>query len=200
MISIYTGTPGSGKSYHVALRVWRALRSRRIKLIVSNVDFSIPEKYREKLIVIDNFHMTKQRLENIISERMQDGDKIREGQFLLVLDEAQLLFNARAWQATDSKGWIEFFTQHRKMGYDVLLVSQSDGMIDKQIRSLIEYEVLHRKVVRFGLIGIFFKIFFGDFIAISCWYGVRQKVDTEFLRYRRKIGKLYNTYQIWHKT
>ena len=37
-----------------------------------------------------------------------------------------------------------FFSQHRKLGYRVILVAQFSEMIDKQIRALIEYEYIHR--------------------------------------------------------
>ena len=36
-----------------------------------------------------------------------------------------------------------FFSQHRKLGFNIILITQSDRMLDKQIRSLVEDEVKH---------------------------------------------------------
>ena len=83
-----------------------------------------------------------------------DG-RMKEGSGRLYLDEAQLLFNSRTWQK--NKGFIEFFTQHRKLGWDVYLIAHSADMIDAQIRFLIEYEARLRnmhKVKVFGLIPV----------------------------------------------
>ena len=38
------------------------------------------------------------------------------------------------------------FSQHRKLGYRVILIAQFDRMLDRQIRSVLEYEYIHRKV------------------------------------------------------
>ena len=76
-----------------------------------------------------------------------------EDQILLVIDESQLIFNARDWQKAGREKWLSFFSQHRKYGYHIILVAQFDRMIDRQIRSLIEYEYVHRKVGNYGIKG-----------------------------------------------
>lgn len=68
----------------------------------------------------------------------------REGKGLLILDEAQLLFNSRQWN--NNKQWIEFFTQHRKLGWDVILIAHHIQMIDKQVRPLVEIETRFRNL------------------------------------------------------
>lgn len=95
-----------------------------------------------------------------LSEKLKTcplGDKFksrREGRGLLILDEAQLVFNSRSWG--DNRKWIEFFTQHRKFGWDVILVAHHIQMIDKQIRPLIDLETRFRnlKKVRWPIIGL----------------------------------------------
>lgn len=81
-------------------------------------------------------------------------NKYQEGQGLLILDECQLIFNSRKWQKNDS--WVEFFTQTRKMGWDVLLVAHDIKMIDSQIQPLIEFEARFRNLqkVRLPIIGL----------------------------------------------
>jgi hypothetical protein len=125
------------------------------------------------------------------------GDrKIKEEEIFLIIDEAQLLFNAREWQAVNASGWISFFTQHRKYGYHVILIAQFDRMIDRQIRSLIEYEFIHRKVSNFGWFGkIMSSIALGKlFVSVQMWYPLKEKVGSEFFVARPGLYRLYDTY------
>lgn len=80
--------------------------------------------------------------------------KYQEGQGLLLLDECQLIFNSRKYEKNFK--WIEFFTQHRKLGWDVILIAHDIEMIDKQIRPLCEYESRFRNLqkVRVPLLGL----------------------------------------------
>ncbi|MCE1226209.1 MAG: hypothetical protein LWW87_06945 [Geobacteraceae bacterium] len=80
--------------------------------------------------------------------------KYQEGQGLLILDECQLIFNSRKWEK--NMDWIEFFTQSRKLGWDVLLVAHTVDMVDSQIRPLIEFEARFRNLqrVRIPIIGL----------------------------------------------
>ena len=105
------------------------------------------------------------------------GRRVREGEILLVIDEAQLLFNSREWVKSDRAEWCSFFTQHRKLGYEVVLVAQFDRMLDRQIRSLIEYEWIHRKVSNFGNKGKIMSLFCGGrlFVAVKVWYPLKEK-------------------------
>ena len=125
------------------------------------------------------------------------GKHIREDYILLVLDEAQLLFNARQWQKNDQQGWISFYTQHRKFGFRVILVAQFDRMLDRQIRSLIEYEYIHRKVSNFGIYGKIFSAFaLGKlFVAVEMWYPLKERVGSDFFIARPGLYRLYDTYK-----
>lgn len=80
--------------------------------------------------------------------------KYQEGQGLLILDECQLIFNSRKWEK--NMDWIEFFTQSRKLGWDVLLVAHTLDMVDSQIRPLIEFEARFRNLqkVRIPIVGL----------------------------------------------
>ncbi|MRR55326.1 MAG: hypothetical protein EG822_12600 [Deltaproteobacteria bacterium] len=80
--------------------------------------------------------------------------KYCEGSGLLILDEAQLIFNARKWDK--NMDWIEFFTQHRKLGWNVMMIAHTIEMIDAQIRPLAEFESRFRNMqkLRFPVIGL----------------------------------------------
>ena len=134
MITLYSGTPGSGKSLHCArtIKNW----SRLGYPVIGNFPVDLSMHKRADFTYCPNDKMTPDFLINYSRQRF--GSKApKEGSILLVIDECQLLFNAREWQQNGRDKWLSFFTQHRKLGYDIILIAQFDRMIDRQIRSLI---------------------------------------------------------------
>lgn len=95
--------------------------------------------------------------------------------------------------------WATFFTQHRKYGYNIILITQFDRLIDRQIRGVVEYEVIHRKVSNFKTIGFFLGLLFRGnvFIAVRRWYCIKEKIDSEFFVLRKKYASLYDSYKIF---
>ena len=75
-------------------------------------------------------------------------------------------------------------------------------MIDRQIRSLIEYEVIHRKVKNFGFWGGLLNLlaFGGLFIAVTNWYPLKERVGIDFFKARKKYFRLYDTYATFNKS
>lgn len=71
----------------------------------------------------------------------------------------------------------------------MVLVAQFDRMLDRQIRSLIEYEWIHRKVSNFGIQGKLISAFCGGklFVAVKVWYPMKEKVGSEFYMYRKNM-------------
>lgn len=96
--------------------------------------------------------------------------KGREGVGRLYLDEAQLLFNSRSW--AENMGFIEFFTQHRKLGWDVYLITHTLDMIDKQIRGLVELETRLRNLQKVKLLGLIPMAYKPTFVAITRYAGI----------------------------
>jgi zona occludens toxin (predicted ATPase) len=115
---------------------------------------------------------------------------------VLYIDEAQLLFNSREWQSKERHEWLTFFTQHRHFGYDIILVAQFDRMLDRQIRGLIEYDYVHRKINRAGRFGAFLGFMTGGnlFVMIKNWYPISEKVSSEFFLGNKKLYDLYDSY------
>lgn len=195
MIYLYSGTPGSGKSLDTARVIYHTLV--RNRPVICNFEINTDYvKHSDKFYFLSNTDLTPSKL--IEFSREYFGDKpTREGQILLVIDECQLLFNARDWQQSGRQEWLSFYTQHRKYGYDIILVAQFDRMIDRQIRSLIEYEIVHRKVSNFGAKGILLTALMGGrklFVRVKVWYPMKEKTGSNFFHAQRKYYRLYNTY------
>jgi zona occludens toxin (predicted ATPase) len=209
MIWLYTGTPGSGKSLHVAKDIYTKLLKEDwvFANFEINLDYFIPKKRRNPkntmkgvFIERDNFKLNSKWFMDFAQSYFKRDKKgrIKEGQALLVIDECQLMFNSRDWNNTGRYEWISFFTQHRKFGYNILLVTQYDRLIDRQMRSLVEYEVKHRKLSNFKMFGKIVAFVMGGnaFMSITYWYGVKEKISAELFS-GKKYYNFYDSYRIF---
>lgn len=199
MIYLYSGTPGSGKSLHQADDIFWCLKFNKPVIANYNINTDLFKK-KVPFIYIPNNELKPEKLVEISQEYFKNH-KFKEGAIKLYIDECQILFNAREWNITGRDDWLVFFTQHRKYGYDIYLIAQFDRMIDRQIRSLIEYEVIHRKVKNFGFWGGLLNLIAGGglFIAITMWYPLKEKVGSDFFKYHSKYSRLYDTYATFNK-
>ncbi len=192
MIYFYSGTPGSGKSLHVARDIYNRLNyNKRNPWVIAN--FMINEKMIKNKNAVFTYKDNSELTVKFLLQYALKNHKIgRENQTLIVVDECSVIWNSRAWMTDkDRMEWLKFFVQHRKLGYNFILISQNDRQIDRQIRALIEYEVTHRKVNNFKIGKL---LPWSTFIAITRWYGVKEKLNTEFFIYSRKWGRFYDSY------
>lgn len=201
MIELYSGTPGSGKSLHVAKIIRERLRMYNC-VIIGNfyVNQNTVKKRKGTYIYVDNSRLEPERLVKFaIRYARHKGRRLKEDELYLFIDEAQLLFNSRDWQLIKTSGWVSFYSQHRKLGFYIGLIAQFDRMLDRQIRSLVENEIKHRKVSRAGLFGKILGFFTGDnlFIYIKIWYPMKQKVYSEFFLGTKKVYDLYDSYGLF---
>ena len=200
MIWLYSGTPGSGKSYHAVADAVKKLGQRSKNRVIANFPLQ-GKRITARFEYWDNSEITISRLMEYARKYHKVG---LEGQCLLIIDEAQCIFNSRDWngkgiihgalkRTPDTRmDWIKFLSQHRKFGFNIILVAQSDKMLDKQIRSLIEYDVKHVKVNN----GFFFFVPTG-FLAIEKWYGQRVVLGRQIIWYRKRIAALYDSYALF---
>lgn len=196
MIYLYSGTPGSGKSLHQAEDIYWILHNG--KPVLANFEINtdvIKTRHLGEFYYINNEILRPELLIKYSQIYFRDH-KFKEGAIRLFIDECQIIFNARDWNIKGRKEWLSFFTQHRKYGYDIYLVAQFDRMIDKQIRSLIEYEVIHRKVKNFGKWGTFFNLVAGGnlFVAVTVWYPMKERVSSQWYKGKKRYFQIYNTY------
>lgn len=196
MIYLYSGTPGSGKSLHSIKDI--VFKLKRGGNVICNFPVAVNKikpvrnsklgdfVYKDNRDLTTNF-LYKYALDNHV--------KGKEAQTLLVIDEAQALFNPRDFRDVNRKDYNQFFSLHRHLGYNVILITQNDRLLDRQIRCLIEYEVKHRKINNFKTIGMLLP--FKTFACVSYWYGVRERLGVEFFRYRKSLSDLYDSYALF---
>lgn len=201
LIYCYTGTPGSGKSYDATALIYNKIYRPKPKMVIANYNLNIDEKHSKYFRYIPNNELTPDLLSEISNEYFSTHD-FKESSLILVLDEAQLVFNSRLWAERSRMGFLEFMSQSRHMGYDVILIAQSDKMIDRQFRALIEYEVKHRKLANFGFVGrLLSLVAFGQvYAAVTYYYGLTERLGVRFFTTRKKIFRLYDSYVMFRRT
>lgn len=192
MIWLYSGTPGSGKSFHALRDILQKVKQRKNNTVIANFPVDCG-KYQDNFLYLDNSEITVDFLINYAVKNHKIGI---ENQTLVVIDEAGVKFNCRdGLQGSASKirmEWLKFFSQHRKLGYNFILVAQSDRQLDKQIRLNIEYDVIHKKINNF-----FFFLPTTVFLAVNRWYGQKMKVGHEVIFFSKKIAAKYDSYKMF---
>lgn len=210
MIYFYSGTPGSGKSLQVAKDIVNKLTIKK-QNVIANIRINTDEVRRASLFrpkkkkmgrfyYLGNQYFTPDFFYKYAAKFHKKG---QEGQTLIVIDEAQMLFSSTvmkiqmAYDRTYRYKWLEFFTQHRHLGFNIIIVSQFDKLIDPQIRCLFEFNVIHRKVNNFkiGWVLSIFKI--SLFCAVHYWYGVRERMCCQFYTYSKKYSRIYDSYKLF---
>ncbi len=192
MISLYQGTPGSGKSAVAVVDMLEFLQfggvvacnfdlvpgwHYKLADLCPKVKWGLADReakafsYFNRAFKIGT-HDTVFELSKRLVGLVKPGRKgrIPEGSGRLYIDEGQLLFNSRDWQK--NMGYIEFLTQHRKLGWDVIIIAHSEDMIDKQIRGLLEYEVRLRNLNKVKPFGLFPICPHPAFLCIARYAGV----------------------------
>lgn len=206
MIYMYSGTPGSGKSYHMAKDICMYYRKGRNIFcnFEVNIDYlkKLYPRSKAQVFMLDNrdllypFGLTGFSSNYHVVTR--DG-RVKEKQSILFIDECNNNFDSRTWNERGRKDWIKWFKEHRKDGFHVILCTQSIDDIDKKIRKLIEIECSHFKVNNFKVFGKILGLLCGGnlFVQRNQWYSKSRnkagKIGTDFLRGRKKYYMIFNT-------
>lgn len=198
MVLLYSGTPGSGKSLHMAERIFTYLWLG--KPVIGNFLFNdeMVKWKKSNYVYMPNWELTPQKLIDFSIEYAKEHGRPKEGTIKVFIDEAQLIFNSRDYGSPDRKAWLQFFTLHRHYGIDIILACQFDRMLDRQIRCLIEYEYIHRKVSNFGWKGKILNFLMGGkmFACSKRWYPLKEPIGGEFFRFKKKYSKCYDTFDL----
>jgi len=138
----------------VGAEVARALQAPLDVLIVRKIghprhrEFAVGALAEGDVILLDEEDLPKfftfrgdgVRLESVSNVEWKQGrrpdfTRVKDSGVLYVLDEVHIAFNSRAWAETGAEV-LYYLSQHRKLGDDVVCITQSVGNVDKQFRSV----------------------------------------------------------------
>ena len=195
MIRLFTGTPSSGKSFNAVKYILWNLKFK--KPVIANFALKFTEKeikkgYAKNFYFVPNNQYT---IEMLILFALDHNfiETKKENQCLVVFDEAGGKFNPKA-EKKEIVEWIDFFSQHAKIGFDIILIAQSKAMMDRQIQKFIEYEHVHRKLNRYG---IFVILPFPVFVSVEMWMQMAERISAEFFLYSKKVSDHYDRYKMF---
>lgn len=221
MIEILQGSPGSGKS---SLAVTRAALhllnggwvATNFSLTPDWLDLLCSYSFRYRFGLLDRESYRESLAarcwrigspDSVIQlgkiMRSSIKGRIREGTGLLILDEAQFLFNSRDSMKGLNRHYIEFFTQHRKLGWDVLMIAHTRDMIDKQIRGLAELETRLRNIqkIKVGPIRFHWFVRVPTFLVITRYAGISAGAGEIYSRtlvpINKRFASMYDTFEVF---
>jgi zona occludens toxin (predicted ATPase) len=198
-ITMYSGTPGSGKSLHLASEIWENVRKFDHKMIMN---FPIDEKklanrkvseqhVRDLCHFVSTSDLSPKYLRKYCRKHLS---RKKEHQCTVIIDECGILFNKRIKDKLRME-WIELFTKHRKLGFDFILVTQSTKYIDDQILGCLETEVVHRDMKHYKIWGWILSFMVGGLFSwVEVWYVAKLKCRGSWFRYNAKKAAIYDTF------
>lgn len=191
MITVYSGTPGAGKSYSAVKTIIDNLRLGRT--IYTNVEgLDIPECKRmiQTVTGLDDYEIGT-RLNFMSYHHVPEFWKHVKGGALIVLDELQKVFSNREWQTEKNKEFSSWASTHRHHGFDLIIITQSVERIDAAVRALVEWTYVFRKV---NFFGSFVKNSFLCYSYAGDDCGGKPVCPPQRRVYDRRIFDCYNSY------
>jgi hypothetical protein len=132
----------------------------------------------------------------------------KENRGLAVLDEAHQWLNARTWDAdetgqTSTKAEavrrrldiIKFFATHRHFGWKIVLITQDEANLDRQVRGLFEVMTHLKNLRRYKVLGLFPIVPFNVFVAVTHWHdNDKSRLGVETYLLNKKLARCYDTF------
>jgi hypothetical protein len=127
---------------------------------------------------------------------------------MLILDELGTWLNSRSFQDKSRAPMIDWLIHARKHGWDVYLIVQDAGMIDKQVReALIEYQCRCMSLgkIRIPIVGKLLSLIYeplgyfpkGHTVTARTGYGVNAIVAERWMFRGKELHAAYDTRQIF---
>jgi len=127
-----------------------------------------------------------------------------EDRFLCIYDEASIRLNSRTWSDRTSKSKAryghaaretQFFSQGRKLGFTLLVISQSEQGLDNQFRQQAGYRVHLRHLKQQGYMGV--RLPFDRMLAIYHWGETKSIIKRKLFRYPQWLANYYDSWELF---
>lgn len=208
MIVLVTGPPGSGKSYYSVRKIAEAVEAG--KFVATNIDLvpdwadrlarrnvlrwlwpgrraAVAAAFRQRVYVSGD-------LEELFRLRLRGAG---EGRGVMVLDEAHNWMNSRTWKEDGRGPIVRFFSQHRKLGWDIYAITQDELNIDRQVRTLFEYHVRLKNLRNFKVAGIP-VVPCNVFLAIWRWNDAAKSIAKRQAYRLTRVARIYDSMALSH--
>lgn len=153
MIAIVSGLPGSGKTLN-AIKQYILPALKRGRSVYTNIDGL------NKLAISINLDMSLVDIEANLRCQESTGEtwapttakiKALPAGCLIVIDEAQIYWNNRAYSSSENMELLPHLQKHRHYGQDIIFLTQNIDQLDVGIRRLTQAHYRLAKLVNAGL-------------------------------------------------
>lgn len=146
MIIFYEGTPGSGKTYDVVVKIVANLaKGRKVYTNIDGLDDQACLEMIKFKAKLDDFDI-KEKLIHFTTDQSKNFWDYLEPGCMVVIDEAHKIFNARDWQTKENRKCADWCSTARHEGIEAVFVTQKIEKVDSQIRSLTEWTYRYKKI------------------------------------------------------
>jgi zona occludens toxin (predicted ATPase) len=201
-VTMFDGPPGSGKSLLATYLGIEALLEH--KNVIANYPFNMNYFRRKKRIGKFQYVKTADLSPEIfvrwaIENHRRSGRWAKKCQTIVIVDEAEMIFNSRDWDKSNRMDWINFLANHRHFNFDIYLICPLDRMLDRQIRGVVTSEYKCRAITAFGFIGKAISLLFGGlFCAVPFNYTSHVKLfPPHFFRLHKRKANVYDTMRMF---
>lgn len=134
-VFVVYGQPGTGKTTAATAKAIEfAIQGRKVYANYP-IDFAPITQRRSTNLSKASVWVIPDRPTRDDLEMLEGGTESEDKCALLIIDEAGMWLNTRAWSSDKSRmEVIDWLTQSRKRGFDVMLIAQHPNMLDKQVR------------------------------------------------------------------
>lgn len=225
MIEVFTGKLGGGKSYHAAMRIANQLGIGGT--VASNMELHF-DGLASYCLAVHGVHIEERQLIRIPDEIESVEVVSSSGKrsivdvstvyrfhsfvpagtadcpVLVVIDEAHLFFNSRDYAKTDQlgRGMLSYLTQSRKVGNDLILITQDWRNLDSQFVRLLQFLWKFRDMSRFKIppLGIAWPCswplvgwLFPDLLAVQLDQDGKTQLHRVWSNKDKRVFKCYET-------
>lgn len=201
-VILVDGPPGSGKSLLTTYQGIEAILEH--KNVIANYPFNMNYFRHKKRIgrfqYVNSSDLSPQYLVRWAMENhKRSGHWAKKCQTIVIIDEAEMIFNSRAWKDDSRMDWINFLANHRHLNFDIYLICPLDRMLDRQIRGVVTSEYRCRAITAFGFYGKIISFLFGGlFVAVPYNYSAHVKLfPPHFYRLHRRKANVYDTMRMF---
>lgn len=192
MIEIFEGRIGGGKTYSAVERIVSYVGNGG--LVYTNVEllwdglFATCEDRFQVQILQDQIRYFSENDIYKFFEMVPPGTK--EHPVLIVIDEAHLWFNSRDWNKAP-RATMGYLSQSRKLGHDLIFITQKAENMDSQIRRLAQFTFRFRDMDKFPLLGL--PLWKGKIRWMQVDYDGKTILKSGFKKKQEYVFKSYNT-------
>ena len=183
MITIITGTPGSGKTLYTIQKLLQPLVGTHVP---QEIDGVITEHPRTIYTNINGLMLDHELIDGSANQGLRNWQEWAKPGSIIVFDEVQKVWPPRANGSVVPED-IKALETHRHMGVDFILITQGPMLIDRNLHMLCGRHLHVRRVANLPFATVY------EWDLMSRTLNFKASLRKEPYRYNRAVYKLYKS-------